>query len=143
MAKVYELAFRIGATLSSGFGTTMLSASSGLKGLEGRLKTLGQQTEAIKRFRQLEDKTAKARVAMTAADAEVARLRDEVAKAGTPTKELAKALAGAEKKATAVSAAFDRETGALGNARDKLDKVKVSTTNLAAMQALSRPRPRS
>src|SRR5690606_24124132 len=116
MAKVYEVAFKIGADMAASFAKTMSGASGALGELNKRMGEISGQQAANKRVLELRQGAASAAKEFNAARSRVQELGAAIKKSDKPTKAMRREY---EQAQAAVKKASER----LQQQRDRLREV--------------------
>lgn len=120
MAKVYEVAFQIGANMAASFAKTMKGAGGALGELNQQMAQMSRQQKANQQVIDLRNGVASAAKEFNAARDRVARLASELKKSDKPTKEMRREY---EQAQQAVKRASDR----LQQQRVRLREVSTQT----------------
>lgn len=135
MAKVFELAFQIGAKLQNTFKTAFTDANGQLTTLSQNIAKLNSTQNAINKFNALNIKTQLLQAQFQKASAETRKLQQEINNVGVPAKKLQQEFERAKAKSDALATRLTAQQNTLRSLKTELNQAGVSTSKLGDYEA--------
>jgi hypothetical protein len=134
MSKIHDVSFQIQAQINNSFTKAFGSAKDKLTLMQNQLGNLSKQNKLIEEFKKVEATTTKLGTDAYHAKAGVNELTQEIGRIGTPTRQMALALAQAQKASDKLAKAHAYESERLTNYRQKIKDAGLDINNLADKQ---------
>lgn len=134
MAKVYEVAFKIGAETAASFAKVMSSAGGALGELNKRMSSLGNQQAANKRVLDLRESLAKTSQEFNAAKQRVAELGAQMERSGQPTRAMTREYDQAQRAVERARGRMQQQAQTLREVSKEAGATGKSTAQLVAEQ---------
>lgn len=134
MAKIFELAFQVGAKLNSTFKNTFTGANGQLTALSQNIQKMNAVAADVTKFKKLQTQTGSLEQQFAEAQAKCKQLSIEISNTENPTKKLTNEFNRAQETAGKLKDKLAAKRAELGNVRTALTQAGVSTGNLAAQE---------
>lgn len=134
MARVYESAIKIGATVSSAFRRDTQNAASALLKLGDATKRLKDAEKSAAAYRKLDDAVKRSKAKYDQATSSLRRLQEAEKAAGGATKESTQWQKAGARAVAAAAREMDRATTAAGKNAKALRDLGIDTSKLTAEQ---------
>lgn len=134
MAKTYEVAFRIGASIAGGFAQTMKGASGALNTLNSQIKSIGDTHSANKKLIELRKTVGNSSREYIKAKENVAALGKELSNTKNPTKEMQREFEKAQNTVSKAKKRLEGQRVELGKLNTQMGATGKRTADLVKEQ---------
>lgn len=134
MARVYEIAFELGAKIAGSFDKNMLSAAGSLGALNNRIGELNQQAGSLSSLAKLRNEVGETSRAYTQAHTRVTELARGISQTEKPTKEMVREFEKAKREASQLKSKLTEKRNELNNLNKTLGTTGQSTAALTKRQ---------
>lgn len=134
MSKIHDISFQIQAQINNSFIKAFGSAKDKLTLMQNQLGNLSKQNKLIEEFKKVEATTIKLGTDAYHAKAGIHELTQEIGRIGTPTRQMALALAQAQKASDKLAKAHAYESERLVSYRQKIKDAGLDINALAEKQ---------
>lgn len=134
MARVYEIAFELGAKIAGSFDKNMLSAAGSLGALNNRIGELNQQAGSLSSLAKLRNEVGETSRAYTQAHARVTELARGISQTEKPTKEMVREFEKAKREASQLKGKLTEKRNELNSLNKTMGTTGQSTAALTKRQ---------
>jgi len=132
MAKIYELAFKIGGSINNSFNNTFKTANKKIHGLNSSINNLEKSKSNIDKFQKLRASTEKTAAKFNIARLNIKRLNKEISSTEKPNKKLIKQLESENKKRDKLEQTLVTQRSKLSGLNRTMIQSGVNTGNLSS-----------